>query len=98
MGYDNERKKPVNWGGSEEQIRRASSTLKSALEEENVLYGVCNGKNEDKKVKCILSVYNSGKPLNWRDSFSVVGVGSTGGNYAKAVMGYWENWNTYFLG
>jgi len=97
MGY--------NWGGNwekgiqegvnnpGEQIKRASSTFKNALNGNSNAYEGCdtwwNNRLKSRKLECVLSVYFSGKTLD------LIGK-HEGEEYAEEVMGYWGQWKKYF--
>ncbi|MFA5992126.1 MAG: peptidoglycan-binding domain-containing protein [Candidatus Pacearchaeota archaeon] len=80
MGYDVSNK--ANYG-LEPQLNGASNTLKSAFNNENPNYAICNDKTGDTKIKCILSVYNDGQ------------LSAKGLQYSSEVYSSYKAWNNF---
>lgn len=97
MGYNDGAKWPENFKGPDEQIKRASSTFKNALNGNSNMYSDCNSFfksilqsiSKEQRIQCVLSVYYSGKaPTFWKKS--------EGQKYAEEVISFWKEWKSYF--
>src|SRR3989344_4208074 len=103
MGYDN--KFQDSSKGAEKQIALSSNLFKRAfageVEQVPAYETKCSRKSGEDKIKCILSVYNSG--LSYEESKGEFPTGVTadgkyarGWKYAEEVIVFKKNWEAYF--
>ncbi|KHO54938.1 MAG: hypothetical protein QT10_C0009G0020 [archaeon GW2011_AR19] len=107
MGYTKGAEYPSAWKGTEKQIALASSSLKKTFDNPEDAgdedYKKCKTLSKEAKIKCILSVYNSG--LTYEDSKGEFPSGIrtinnkeyvVGWKYAEEVNLLKQGWQNYF--
>ncbi len=84
-----------NYIGADEQVRRSSAIIKAALEKRvgtGSPYEPCNSQEGENQLRCILSVYHTGK----RPTGILIFGNKDGRDYASSVIEFWNNWKRFF--
>ena len=105
-GYNAGGKYPDDYKGAVKQIELTSKVLESAFDKNNNIYQDCYTKTTvDEEVKCVLSIYNTGKdyglPSQAADYLTLCDnngftnlniVNCNGIAYSNQVFQFWQNW------